>query len=106
MPLNRRVSLQQAGMNALGTWLEAQEELEGVAVRHQWPTPGQPFPADGNITLLMSGEPQELWTGEMLVSSTPVGSTETDTVWNVKARRQNVQVRSTRSARVIQWPTA
>lgn len=92
MPLNRRVTVQQAGINALRVWLEAQPELRNIPIREKWPTPGQPLPAGGSITILKAGRPED-FRNERLMSSTPVpDSALTDTVWSVKARRQNLQI--------------
>lgn len=96
MPLVRLTTVQQASLNALERWLLEQDEIvdRDIFVRAQWPEPDQPLPTGQSITLLLAGQPDDLFTQEQLVAVKPVqGSDVTiDTVWRMKVRRQPIQV--------------
>lgn len=91
MALTKRVSVQQAGMNALATWLAAQSELAGVKIFDRWPEADQKLPARG-ISLLMAGAPEDTYVHNELVEVTAAAGNEVDTKWWAKVRRQNIQL--------------
>ena len=82
------VTIQQAALNALQTWLTS--ELPDVTVRSEWPI--EPQLPDQCISILPAGPPIDEQITMRHVSMTPVDPQTGTYTYQIKARRQPVQL--------------
>jgi hypothetical protein len=85
------VSIQQAAMNSLGTWLNS--NLSAVTVFNRWPSPDVTLPAK-SVSLIMAGNTHDEPIERNLINQIDQVSPSilTTATWQVKSRRQDFQL--------------
>ncbi len=83
------VSVQQASANALAAWLRTQ--ITGVTIFSRWPNTDVKLP-ERVLSITTSGRRRDIPIQPTILSNTPNGDTNTDTVWLVAACVQPLQL--------------
>lgn len=83
------ISIQQAAGNTFCTWLQAL--MPDVKISSSWPSPDRKLPAKA-ITLITAGARRDMPLQRNQIKSTNVGSNQTNTVWQVAACTQPLQL--------------
>jgi hypothetical protein len=84
------VTIQQAAVNALATWLTSQL-TGGVTVATRWPSPDRPLPAKA-VTILLAGARTDIRLDPEILSATNLGDFQTTVVWRLMACTQPLQL--------------
>lgn len=84
------VSLQQAGNNALATWLVSQ--LPGdVSISFSWPSPDMELPGK-SISILMAGGAFDTPIERQLIKQVNIDALTATGSWQIRSRRQPIQL--------------
>lgn len=84
------VTVEQAGINALATWLTNSLGTAAVVSTH-WPEPSKKLPAKG-VTILRAGAPEEEPLDPIIVGRADTGPHTSLFTWRLRALRQPLQL--------------